>query len=460
MNKTVFICKTKPEYPDYCEAYSPDEQFKEYPFGIINSVPNSVYRAMRMALFQMGYDRDHFDTPQWNPFGEIIFPGDTVLIKPNWVSHVNNNKTAGEECLVTHSSIVRFVIDYCYIALRGKGKIVIGDAPIQGADFGQILDKYHINDIIDFYSNQSVDIELKDLRNKEDAIYIDLGKKSRFYEINDNQQYHVMDYLEEKTQAFHNGEKHVYAINKSALEANVILNIPKPKCHKLAGMTGALKNMVGIVADKSTLPHERIGAGSNNGDSTNKESILSSIVHYLRHQAEIAYEKGNNWKGKLYRRFDSLIRKGYYIFDKDLYLFGGWYGNDTIWRTIHDLNFILNHYDYKGEFHEGSQRRMFSIADMIIAGENEGPLAPSPIKTGLILFSNDPEIMDVTITRLMGFDAGKIPTTANVSALNQAYNTVVKSNDADLNGKLIKELPIDHPFLAQRGWRDHIEIRV
>lgn len=457
MKNTIYICKTKPEYPEYCDAYSPDEQFKEYPFQNINNKPNSVYRVMRMALFQMGYDRDHFDTSLWNPFGNIIRPGDTVLIKPNWVSHANNNKTAGVECLVTHTSIVRFVIDYCYIALRGKGKIVIGDAPIQGADFERILDRYHISDLIDFYHKQGVDIELKDLRNKEEVIYVNLGKKSKFYEIRNNQQYHVMDYLEEKTQSFHNGKRQVYAINRTALEANVILNIPKPKCHKLAGMTGALKNMVGTVSDKSTLPHERIGTGSNNGDSTNKESGLGSIVHYLRHQAEKAYEKGNNRQGKLYRRFDSLIRKAYGIFDKELFLFGGWYGNDTIWRTIHDLNFILIHYDNKGEYHELPQRRIFSIADMIIAGENEGPLAPSPIKTGLLLFSDNSEVMDVAISRLMGFDAERIPTLANLSALNEIYKTTVKSNDDVLNGSSIEKISSRQPFLAQSGWRGHIE---
>lgn len=457
MNNTLYICKTKAEYPEYCDAYSPDEQFEEYPFGIINSKPNSIYRVMRMALFQMGYDREHYDTSSWNPLGEVISPGDTVLIKPNWVSHVNNNKTAGEECLVTHTSIIRFVIDYCYIALKGKGRIIIGDAPIQGADFGQILEKYHISALIDFYHKQGVEIELKDLRNREEAIYINLGERSKFYELKDNQKYHVMDYLEEKTQSFHNGDKQIYAVNRTSLEANVILNIPKPKCHKLAGMTGALKNMVGIVADKSTLPHERIGTSSNNGDSMNKESILGSIVHYLRHQAEISYEEGHNKKGKIYRRLDSLIRKAHSIIDKELFLFGGWYGNDTIWRTIHDLNFLLKHYDNRGDYHEATQRKVFTIADMIIAGENEGPLAPSPIKTGLILFADDPEVMDVAISRLMGFDAEKIPMTAKINALNQVYKTIVLSNDIKMNKVSIENLTTDQPFLAQSGWRGYIE---
>ena len=47
-------------------------------------------------------------------------------------------------------------------------------------------------------------------------------------------------------QRHHNEEKHEYYISDYALQADVIINIPKPKCHRKAGMTAALKNFVGL----------------------------------------------------------------------------------------------------------------------------------------------------------------------------------------------------------------------
>lgn len=61
------------------------------------------------------------------------------------------------------------------------------------------------------------------------------------------------------------------------MEADVIINIPKPKCHRLAGMTAALKNMVGVIYDKNSLPHRKIGSVEEGGDAYKKRIYLSII---------------------------------------------------------------------------------------------------------------------------------------------------------------------------------------
>jgi len=110
-------------------------------------------------------------------FREFIAPGNKVVIKPNWVREKNpiNPDITG---LVTHPSVVRTVIDYCLIALQGKGRIIIGDAPIQSADIDIIKSKLQLDELVGFYSNiKGVKIEIRDFR-KEIKRYNSAGEIS------------------------------------------------------------------------------------------------------------------------------------------------------------------------------------------------------------------------------------------------------------------------------------------
>ena len=55
------------------------------------------------------------------------------------------------------------------------------------------------------------------------------------------------------------------------LDADLIINLPKWKAHSKSGLTGALKNLVGINGDKSYLPHFRRGSPSWGGDEYSDE---------------------------------------------------------------------------------------------------------------------------------------------------------------------------------------------
>jgi uncharacterized protein (DUF362 family) len=58
----------------------------------------------------------------------LVQPGDTVLLKPNMIAHAHRYSNDWEY-VITHGSVLRAVVDYVYIALRGEGKIIIADAP-------------------------------------------------------------------------------------------------------------------------------------------------------------------------------------------------------------------------------------------------------------------------------------------------------------------------------------------
>jgi hypothetical protein len=95
---------------------------------------------------------------------------------------------------------------------------------------------------------------------------------------------------------------------------------------------------------------------------------------------------------------------------KDGFDAGGWHGNDTIPRTISDLNRILFYADKHGRMADGKQRKMFVVVDGIVAGEREGPLVPGPKRCGVLVAGYDPVETDLVCSRIMGFDYRKMPT--------------------------------------------------
>lgn len=479
----IYLYKKDIKYPLLDQLYNPQSIYPEYPWPHDQcSAKNEVYDAVRESLFGIGLDGKKYGHAEWNPLGDIITPGDTVLVKPNWVSHRNNNPKAGLDCLVTHTSIIRAVLDYCIIALKGSGKIILGDAPIQGADLGLLLNSNYVHELLKFYSNKGIVIEISDFRmfqttgkngvwhkrininNDDAAINVDLGDKSEFHDIETSRKkFHVMDYSSKKTEQYHLSGKHVYSINKQVLDADVIINLPKPKCHKLAGMTGALKNMVGIVADKACLPHDSLGSKSAGGDSYPNKDLLKAASIATR-EIKTKYEEiGCYTPALIARYFDSGLRLLSRVFSGNHYEFGSWHGNDTIWRTILDLNTIIQFADKNGVLQKTVQRKQFHLADMIISGENEGPLSPSPKELGVIVAGFDPAIVDSLIARIMGFDERKIPSIhyALERSLQNSCSYELGSNDPVLCGKNIAEIdfPIEMQFKPHSGWQGFIELR-
>src|SRR5947208_7341866 len=83
---------------------------------------------------------------------------------------------------------------------------------------------------------------------------------------------------------------------------------------------------------------------------------------------------------------------------------GSWYGNDTLWRTILDLNKIARYADKSGRIHETPQRRYFCIVDGIFSGEGDGPLRPTTRHDGLLLAGANPVLIDLVVCWLIGID--------------------------------------------------------
>src|SRR5262249_37300955 len=69
-----------------------------------------------------------------------------------------------------------------------------------------------------------------------------------------------------ETNERHHGQRHEYLLCRTPMEADVFINLPKLKTHKKVGLTCALKNLVGINANKNWLPHHTEGSPEDGGD--------------------------------------------------------------------------------------------------------------------------------------------------------------------------------------------------
>lgn len=482
--------KEKIEYPSADDFFSPDEIFPEYPGkeGSISQQRNEVYRMVRECLHLAQYDEKNYGTSKWNPLGEVIKPGDTVLIKPNWVENKNKNKAVNDnlECLVTHPSVVRAVCDYVVIALKGKGEIIIADAPMQGCDLPDMFEIVGYNKLFAYLKGYDVHIKIVDMRrysrvSKTQGVLsslimnddtenshsklVKLGSHSLHSEKdNQNVKYKVTDYLETDTMKYHHGHEHNYEVHALPLEADVIINIPKPKTHRLAGMTAAVKNFVGITYEKASLPHRIEGAKECGGDAYKKKSIWKEKMHLFdekRTQASI--------ENKLFSAFcnDFLMKICYVIGSRisgDEYRIGSWYGNDTIWRTAIDLNYILLHADKEGNIVNAIQRSIITIGDMIVCGQGEGPVGPTPKYLNMIMMTDNTLVFDRVMCEIMGFDKAKLPMFNSLKALkNMGYDSIEQLEKnivcRNLTGTQISDFKTKEEwhFEPHSCWKGHIE---
>ena len=96
-------------------------------------------------------------------------------------------------------------------------------------------------------------------------IAFDLGNASEFAGHRGAGRYYGADYDSNKVNQHHLDGRHEYLLAGSAIGCDVLINLPKLKTHKKAGVTLSLKNLVGINTDKNWLPHHTEGDPARGG---------------------------------------------------------------------------------------------------------------------------------------------------------------------------------------------------
>jgi ribosomal protein L35 len=183
----------------------------------------------------------------------VISPGQIVVLKPNFIRDFRETHAGLDDCVMTHGSIIRAAVDYVYIALGGRGRIIIADAPQNDADFAAIRRIAGLDEIQEFYRRQAnFKIEVCDLRperaekvdgiitghtplpgDPEGYVKVDLGRHSMFDEI--EHLCHLLygsEYDTEELRSHHRDGRHEYLLSKTVLGADCVMNLPKLKTHK------------------------------------------------------------------------------------------------------------------------------------------------------------------------------------------------------------------------------------
>jgi len=425
---SVAVTKAGTKYPKF--PYAPSSPYPEYAGTDILSSPNGVYEAVRENFHLLGFDAKHFGTPQWNPLGHLIQPGNTVFIKPNWVDH-RHRFDDDLWSVITHPSVIRAVLDYVLIALQGSGHVVVGDNPHVDTHFPSLRTRCHLDELSAYYRDtRQVDIPFIDCRHwtlenldlygyKQGRIplpgdpagtrEVDLGSDSLFRGLSDARFRGTYNDRKE-TQNFHRNGHHTYIFSKSMYDADVFISIPKLKSHAKVGATLNIKGLVGTIANKNGLIHWRIGFPSQGGDEypepdRKSDRVKLSIQHFLMdHLPETLHLKARN-----FLRQSAIGRAGMALFQTESQrkrmLRGSAALNDTTWRMTCD---VYNLFVRDLAQARTTPLRFLSVVDGIRGGDTDGPHFPCPISPGVILAGEDLLATDLAAVRLMDYNADEI----------------------------------------------------
>ncbi len=482
----IYVCHydKKIDYPSSAEYFSPSVSYPEYPFFKVSNEDNKIYDIVRNGLYRLGYDAANFGKKNWNPLKEIIKQGDTVLLKPNWVMHENPEKKYHDmECLVTHPSFIRVMIDYVVIALKavGGGRIILGDAPMAQCHFDELIKKVHYDTLIEFYQEQGINLEIKDLRgctfddnknkfgvnnvtmsSENEGVIVDVTKFSAFNDFSKEQinSLKAPKLDPSKMRKHHTENAHEYSIHKEILAADVIINLPKPKSHRKAGMTACCKNFIGANVRKDLLPHLTYGSIQEHGDAYQNPNILLTLSNICNEKYDYYTFQKKNRKAVLFRVLKGGFRRIGMKISKEQFWEGSWYGNDTIWRTISDVDNAIYYADKNGILGNRHCRRIFSVCDMIIAGENEGPLSPTPKRLNTVIMSESHvSCIDKFICRYIGFDE-KLVKNINFLMTQEKIQTedIQIITDSQLYTYFTYPYSEETKIRAGYGWHGYIEL--
>lgn len=363
-----------------------------------------------------------------NHISEDAINGKKILIKPNWVRHEICEQD--KVCLCTHDSII---ISLLQVLLQFKPtSILVGDAPIQGCDWSKLLSESFIKRVHNLSNDYNIPIIIKDFRRvifdpqtndlkenqhpQDDYIIFDVADKSYLEEISTNKnKFRVTCYNPDKLAETHHKGMHKYCVIKDVFECDTVITVPKIKTHQKSGLTNSLKILVGINGDKDYLPHHRIGAVGHGGD-------CYKGWHPLRRISELVLDEANRHRGgKIYPylSFISTVLWRLSSPNPEQNLAAGWYGNDTVWRMVLDLNRIAEFGKKDGTISEKPQRTLYTLCDGIIGGQGNGPLNPVPLPLGILSFSNDAYAMDEVAGILFNLNMDRIPLLKEASRLNK-----------------------------------------
>jgi uncharacterized protein (DUF362 family) len=414
---------------------------------------------------------------------DFIQPGERVVLKPNWVKEHDERRPGPNqwEHVVTHPAVIEAVAQWVGERLRGSGSIIICDAPQTDSSFQKLSEYCGLEGVLRELRAQflGLAIEVLDLRPEEwhavdgvvvskkkqagdplGSTHVPLNEASEFVEYVGQGRLYGASYDMAETNERHHGVRHDYLLCSTPMDADVFINIPKLKTHKKVGITCALKNLVGINANKNWLPHHTEGTPEDGGDQFPEATAKARLEHTWMGTAK-RFLKNNP---ALSRLFVPLKKAGRFYFGdtQKVVRSGNWHGNDTCWRMVLDLNKSLFAFGGDGRPRK-KPIKYLAVVDGIVGGEGNGPMAPDAVKCGVIIAGTHPAAVDVAAATIMGFDWQRIRLLKNSFAMRRLSfvdftpeQIEVLSNKPSWRGK-IDQLEDVFAFRPHFGWVGAIE---
>ena len=387
----------------------------QYPAG---DGENEIAQAIRQNAENLGWAE-----AARGAFGKMIQEGARVLVKPNFVLHKNQGRD-GLLPLITHQSIIQAVV--AEVLKANPAQVAVGDAPIQSCHFAELLRLTKLDEwaaelqkreprfkgIIDFRRTVStfkngVRSAQENRRAAEKYVLFNLGKDSLLEPLTDGKDsFRVTNYDPRLMAKTHSPGNHQYLVAREVIEADVVINLPKLKTHKKAGITNALKNLVGINGNKEFLPHHRLGGAADGGDCYPDSDLVKRGLEFVFDRQNMT---ASPTKGKMLATIGTQFERVMRLKGDETGVEGAWSGNETVPRMCVDLNRVLLYGRADATFGETVQRRVLHIVDAVVAGQGDGPLASDELPLGLVLAGANASAIDWVGACLLGYNASKIP---------------------------------------------------
>jgi uncharacterized protein (DUF362 family) len=410
-----------------------------------------------------------------------------VVIKPNWVMH-EVEAAYPISALVTDARVIAESVRACFEIFPDVEHVTVGDCLEQRADWPLLCRQSGLSAQIALLQQEFAGrLAFRDLRSvvyktDGDALVVDPaaphGDPDGYCEVQmeahshlepiaaEAERFSIHDHDTALTRGGHQSGDHRYLVARSILNADLVINLPKWKAHSKSGLTGALKNLVGINGDKSYLPHFRRGSPRWGGDEYSDEGrwlywVQNNLYQVVRGTA--AYELLRpGWRAVKHINNAVRRRRKNAALPADFYVVGGsWYGNQTLWRMIFDLNLVIQRCDRSGRLRAQPQRDVMAIVDGLVSGEGDGPLKATPRQTDMLFAGRDPFAIDCSLAWLMGFDPDAMPMLAKRGEfLGTEWGRFDLSNLKvwiDGQEQRLLDCRTNFEFKPAPGWIGHIE---
>ena len=397
----------------------------------------------------------------------FIQPGDRVVLKPNWIKEHDERFPGPNHWhhVITHPAVIEAVARWTGKQLQGRGSITLCDAPQTDSSFDKIREYCGLDALVTRLRTgfPGVGFSLLDLRPEEwhaiDGVtvartklpgdpcgntHVRLDGASEFVGYHGQGRLYGASFDMAETNQKHTGARHEYLLCRTPMDADVFINLPKLKTHKKVGITCALKNLVGINANKNWLPHHTEGTPDQGGD----QFATATARARLEHSWMGAAKRWLKVRPGMSRLFVPVKKAGRLFFGdtQQVVRSGNWHGNDTCWRMVLDLNKCLFFFDGSGQPRK-KPLRYLTVVDGIVGGEGNGPMSPDARPCGVILAGTHPVAVDCVAATLMGFEWQKLRLLKNSFQMRELNFASFQPGEI--------EVVSDKP--AWRGKLDHLE---